>query len=107
MKRAILAAMAVLMMAGAAYADEATEGGRTKCTWQARQIWPVAQFLTLGAWPGPESAKSEFRTTSRPGDAVAQFGKEADQELKGAPGHFVGVIECEDGEIMAQARLQN
>lgn len=111
MKRAIVAALAVIVMAGsAAAADEAS--GRTHCTFTAREVWPAwARVLTLGLYTGPETARTERTTTAKPGDAAEQIGREAEQELKRQmttnPGRYVGVIECNDGEVLAQVKVQN
>lgn len=111
MKKAILVAVAILAMAGAAHADEAG-AGRTKCTFTAREVWPLwARVLTVGLYTGPETARIERTTTARPGDAAAQIGKDAEQELKREmktnPGQYVAVIVCNDGEVEARAQVQN
>ena len=105
MKKAILVAMAVLAMAGTAAAADHTSGvaGATTCTWTVREVWPVAAFLTVGAWTGPESVKSEFTAVLPAAEAASEFSKEAKAELereKGA-GQYTGKLVCRDANTTA------
>ena len=110
MKKVIFAVLAVVMMAGTAAAADHTSGvaGATTCTWTVHKVWPVAAFLTIGAWTGPESVNVEFSAALPAAEAAGEFSKEAKAELvkeKGA-GNYTGQIVCQDASTTARVTVE-
>lgn len=109
MKTVILAALALFAIAGSAAADQAPAS--SKCTWTAREIWPVARVLTVGVWEGPTRAETAFTKAMPAAEAAGKTAAEAVAELEAektkAPSTaYVGQIICRDGSNTVTVTVQ-